>query len=425
VPRRKRTPLFVDEIPLAEQSSSGSSTSSTPASVDSLSCLAQRSHADAVASGSSEPSVIPDIQQFHKLQDFIQSSSDVFCLQKRLHNQQLASMQDVQKAWMALALQDSAFFHAALSHYIGVDELDSRHGDPASALEHRMKALSVVQERLQSPQVATCDATIAAVASICAYESSNGSLDNVKAHWRGLENLVNMRGGFWKAGFHDPLERLVAWTDISAAFAVRSNPVIVPFNNSTILKTAPKFDFESYRDNIDEVLVMLRTQSRQLTNDPRTEAQHGVYNQGVYSSQRSLLHLLNIEPPKNFCLDHLKGLAAAIYVFGCLRNIGSHSRVVQCLVARLIRATDLKRSTAALNFVSKARLFVWALFCGGIAAIQADDRKYFAMQLAPICTRLKFRSWDDMAKILHSIAWTDSWGAPHQQFWQEIKECQN
>ena len=42
---------------------------------------------------------------------------------------------------MALALQDSTFFHAASSHYIGVDELDLCHGDPASALEHRMRAL--------------------------------------------------------------------------------------------------------------------------------------------------------------------------------------------------------------------------------------------------------------------------------------------
>jgi hypothetical protein len=82
---------------------------------------------------------------------------------------------------------------------------------------------------------------------------------------------------------------------------------------------------------------------------------------------------------------------------------------VQCLVARLIRAADLKRSTVTLNPVSKTRILLWTLFCGSIAVIRADDSKYFAKQLAPICTRLKLRSWDDMTKVLHGIAWTDLW----------------
>jgi hypothetical protein len=79
----------------------------------------------------------------------------------------------------------------------------------------------------------------------------------LKAHWRGPGVSCEHERRFLEGGFRDPLEKLVAWTDLSAPFAIRSKPMIAPFNNSIILQTAPKFDFENYRDNIDEVLAML------------------------------------------------------------------------------------------------------------------------------------------------------------------------
>lgn len=331
-------------------------------------------------------------------------------------------MQNVQQAWIKLALQDSAFFHAALSHYIGVDGLDERRGDPVKALEHRMKALSVVQDRLQSHQVATCNATIAAVASICAYESSNGTLEGVKAHWIGLENLVKMRGCFYKAGFTGSLERLVAWADLTAAFAIGSKPTIVPFDDPKPRQLTPKFDFTTYHDNIDQLLVLLRAQSRQLADGLETEAQHVEYNPGVYTSQRSILYLLDVDAPNVFSVDYCTGIAAAMYIVTCLRNIGSHSRVVQCLVGKLASAITFERSTVVPRPVAKARMLVWALFCGGVAAIRTHDRNRFARELGPLCVRLRLRSWDDVTVVLHDVTWIDSWGASHQDFWQEVAE---
>jgi hypothetical protein len=115
------------------------------------------------------------------------------------------------KKWFWLACKDPAYFHAALSHYSGHLNLSQRCGDPKEALVHRMEALKIISERLNASDLATSDGTIGAISCMINYEANNGTLESVRTHVMGLEEVVKLRGGMRDADFSTNLHRLVSW----------------------------------------------------------------------------------------------------------------------------------------------------------------------------------------------------------------------
>jgi hypothetical protein len=81
-------------------------------------------------------------------------------------------MTDYRKGWIALALNDQAFFYVALSHSAGDVDLTLRKGDPDEAVSYRIRAIRIINERLGNPQRCISDGTISAVAAIANYEVS-------------------------------------------------------------------------------------------------------------------------------------------------------------------------------------------------------------------------------------------------------------
>lgn len=79
-------------------------------------------------------------------------------------------MMHPKKKWFELATKDQAYFHAALSHYAGHLSLQQKSGDPMEAFIHRMEAVKIINERLPTLELATCEGTICAVACIVNYE---------------------------------------------------------------------------------------------------------------------------------------------------------------------------------------------------------------------------------------------------------------
>jgi hypothetical protein len=79
-------------------------------------------------------------------------------------------MISARKSWLAIGIQDEAFYNTLLSHYAGTFSLATGQGDPMEALMHRMKSIEIVNERLSKPELGSSDGTIGAVASMVTYE---------------------------------------------------------------------------------------------------------------------------------------------------------------------------------------------------------------------------------------------------------------
>jgi hypothetical protein len=63
----------------------------------------------------------------------------------------------LRREWLALATQDTALFHIALSHYAGNYGLEHQECDPAEALRFRMESMRIVNQRLAHKEHALSD----------------------------------------------------------------------------------------------------------------------------------------------------------------------------------------------------------------------------------------------------------------------------
>ena len=74
-----------------------------------------------------------------------------------------------------------------------------------------MEAVKIINDRLGTSTLATSDGTIGAISCMINYEANNGTLESVRTHVMGLEQIVKLRGGMQGGAFGTNLHRLVSW----------------------------------------------------------------------------------------------------------------------------------------------------------------------------------------------------------------------
>jgi hypothetical protein len=79
-------------------------------------------------------------------------------------------MTSLRKNWLAMATQDPAFCHAALSQFSEFFSMIQQKEGPTEALLHMAEAVKIVNSRLGVPDLETCDGNIGAVACMVNYE---------------------------------------------------------------------------------------------------------------------------------------------------------------------------------------------------------------------------------------------------------------
>ncbi len=77
----------------------------------------------------------------------------------------------------------------------------------------------MINEKLNDNGGFVTDETLAAVAAIVNIEISFGSREDARKHMKGLETLVEMKGGIerLKGSFEGVLQRFVGWNDLNYA----------------------------------------------------------------------------------------------------------------------------------------------------------------------------------------------------------------
>lgn len=91
-----------------------------------------------------------------------------------------------------------------------LNEREGRHGliDNTTAVAHKFRAIRMLNEHLKTHDSTTDDA-ISAVMQLMLNEWYWGNLDDLKAHSRGLREMIRLRGGFGSVGLSGLLAKLV------------------------------------------------------------------------------------------------------------------------------------------------------------------------------------------------------------------------
>ncbi|EEH21980.2 hypothetical protein PABG_04191 [Paracoccidioides brasiliensis Pb03] len=117
-----------------------------------------------------------------------------------------------------LTLHDPTPFQAMLAisskHLAGVEG----HNESVQSLTHKMRALRMLNERLQSDAGRKHDGTIYAAATMAVIEKWSKDRDVERMHIQGIEQLLRRRGGMSGMRATSPfLENVLYWVDLSCA----------------------------------------------------------------------------------------------------------------------------------------------------------------------------------------------------------------
>ena len=185
-------------------------------------------------------------------------------------------MMPMRKTLFSLAVHDTAMFHSFLCHYATNFNVRFKTNDATETIYHATRAATLVNERLADPSRALTNETIATVANMAAFESSNGSMSSMVIHMDGLEKMVRLRGGLHDGGFPTIVQRMVGWADYHVATATlqkpRFSPLLLPQtegpkDNPQSLQTAmPKyFPFnDTAVPSLDELFYGVRDLAEKL-----------------------------------------------------------------------------------------------------------------------------------------------------------------
>ncbi|OAP64405.1 hypothetical protein AYL99_00377 [Fonsecaea erecta] len=124
-----------------------------------------------------------------------------------------------QSSWSQFAISDQLVFHATMYSW-GV-HFRHRRAVPDSqeemkTLQHKLAAISLINDRLSDSRQAASDETIAAVAALTNIALVMDSYPEASKHMAGMHAIVELRGGMssLRSSIQQHLQRLISWNDL-------------------------------------------------------------------------------------------------------------------------------------------------------------------------------------------------------------------
>ncbi|KAH0837560.1 hypothetical protein AYO21_05048 [Fonsecaea monophora] len=124
-----------------------------------------------------------------------------------------------QSNWSQFAISDQLVFHATMYSW-GVHFRHRRAVPDAQeemrTLQHKLAAISLINDRLSDSQQAASDETIAAIAALTNIALVMESYPEASKHMDGMRAVVELRGGMssLRSGVQQHLQRLISWNDL-------------------------------------------------------------------------------------------------------------------------------------------------------------------------------------------------------------------
>ncbi|KAK3941271.1 oleate activated transcription factor 3 [Diplogelasinospora grovesii] len=118
---------------------------------------------------------------------------------------------------------------------------ETGHLDNAAAMAYKVYAINLINENLYNSKssTTTSDEAIAGIIQLIVNEWYWGDANDLRAHLRGLRDLIRLRGGFHTLGLHGMLSKLAITSDVALALSFEIPPFLFQSGGS-----GSDFDFQ-------------------------------------------------------------------------------------------------------------------------------------------------------------------------------------
>ena len=348
--------------------------------------------------------------------------------------------------WFTHAMQDKLLFHATMYHW-GMHftrTSNDFHVRNPEILEHKLSSFHMINEKLNDNEGFVTDETLAAVAAIVNIEISFGSREDAKKHMKGLETLVEMKGGMerLKGSFEGVLQRFVGWNDLNYAelfgsqlrFAKDCDYVSSPekpcFRQAMIGVDYGPLVWERLQGDVINLLHEVRVLCEEVDTRPFRDLQEKdrvSRSDAMHRVERKLRMLTEVEQEDAILespqdrMWRATALAGLMYVHHMLRFLPLAYRQFNSLSRDLQTAIALTGGPKG-TWKNAPEILVWALTTGTIISTGRMEHRWYVEKLASACRDIGYTNWEQYREKMKSFLWVERLDdARYRKVWDQIE----
>lgn len=356
-----------------------------------------------------------------------------------------------QSAWSSFAISDQLVFHATMFSW-GMHFRTRRPiPDPQEemrTLEHKVAAISLINDRLSSSEQAATEETVAAVAALTNIALVVDSYPEATKHMAGLSAIVEMRGGLssLRSSVQQHLQRLISWNDLmySEVFDEKlrfppievwdeswmllqrqSRPVPLPGLDRAELRAAgvPRHKVLDLLDDIRDLCDAEQVSPLRITDDEGRMRRGDMFHR----IERKLRFIIQSDTVSgnsrwNATVWRAVSLAALIFTHHHLRGNPLKYRHFNVLSMQLYDTLlTMDEDLAELDFAPT--LLIWVLSTGAVVTrLHAAVHSSFIFMVGKACRKYCLLDYNQFRWMLTQFLWTGHADeARYSELWHELQ----
>ncbi|KAG4430188.1 hypothetical protein IFR05_014330 [Cadophora sp. M221] len=317
-----------------------------------------------------------------------------------------------------MAVSDPGILHAALvlaaEHWILL-------GGQKSAIEntlnnHKMEAIRIVNDNLGNPATAICDST-------CLH----GSVETAAIHFKGLGQIVRMRGDLHAGSMNDLLQKAILLSDVLIAISVRSQPHFQEtyvsrhkhLTDSSQLSEVSKLDLHWLDEQLFSNTNCVDSDIARMFGSLQWQSNFMATTDFECPEENSILNRA-IDETEAFIEELIQSRASSTLRSGVCIQAGDELSDTGFDYF----ANPLKDELENFQHTGDAfplELWFWILFVGASAALGRPERQRFMAELQITRDKLMLGSWVQAKRRLRKFAWVDGWNeVAHMNLWNQF-----
>jgi len=361
-----------------------------------------------------------------------------------------------QGLWPQFAYSDQLVFHATMYSFgmhfkcrihkgNTIPSLDPE--EDMRIIQHKLAAISLINDRLSDERQAVSDGCIAAVATLTNIALVLDSHEEAKKHMQGLSAVINMRGGLLSLGdgVQTHLQRLISFNDLiySELFdeELRFPPLVEVWNGAWAALELPessgslpglsRAELDYFKIHPHPVLEVLE-EIRQLCYSEQTKPLEQASDTArmiradvcLKLERRLRLFIQSEAPPATSAIDgpfwKATALAALIHVHRSLRGNPLRYRHFKVLTMQLYD-TLLTMDDGLPELDFSPSMAVWILNTGVFTCLSPVVRSEFLEMLRKACMRFGLVTWPTFHRTVSRFLWMgEADEQRYRELWEEL-----
>ncbi|KAL2068635.1 hypothetical protein VTL71DRAFT_14972 [Oculimacula yallundae] len=334
----------------------------------------------------------------------------------------------LRERWLPVMIRGPATFHQFLANVsLNVSRVRGESLDNIVTVAHHSLAIRSVNQKLSDPVLKASDDVLLGILSFRCYNLVKGDFDAAAVHLEGLNNVVELRGGYHGVGITPMLVSLIYGVEMTRICRQDTKPLFpVPkmfditqeqqFGNQSTpelnaaIATGPWTEIfpkeHPIIETFDNLNYAIRLAAAKAKHDQSWKVVNFVIRQ-MYPIVHKLMSLKVDNVPQDYWTIVQEATRLAIFFF-----LGQLRRECGALgVSTALFLSKFKHHMATLgttiDWLPCRPLLLWMLFFGSLESLGTPEQDWYLETLVCVARRMDMKTWDTVVESVKDFLWVE------------------